>query len=205
MTPEAVLADRAIVPPLTRSMCAPLSDGACAIAICSDQFLKNLPHKIQRSAIRIRACVLQGGQYRQLSEPDLVHHAAQKAFQQAELHPSDIDMVELHDSTAFCEIKHLVSMGIGSKETIQSEIRDGRFDRNGDCPVNLSGGLISKGHPLGATGLGMLYEPPWPNESSAGANQSHRTIRYAAAHNGGGLVGLDEALCGVTLLENINA
>ena len=114
-------------------------------------------------------------------------------------------MVELHDSTAFCEIKHLVSLGIGTKDTIKSQIRNGRFDRDGDCPVNLSGGLISKGHPLGATGLGMLYELCAQMRGSAGTHQSQRTIRYAAAHNGGGLVGLDEALCGITLLENINA
>ncbi|MGC6507497.1 MAG: thiolase family protein [Myxococcota bacterium] len=205
MTPEEVLSDRAIVPPLTRSMCAPLSDGACAIAICSDSLFKSLPPKTKRSAIQIRSCVLQGGQYRKLSEPDLVHHAAQKAFHQAQLKPSDIQMVELHDSTSFCEIKHLVSLGISTKETIQSEIRNGRFDEDGDCPVNLSGGLISKGHPLGATGLGMLYELCAQMKGTAGTHQTSRPIRFAAAHNGGGLVGLDEALCGVTLLENTNA
>ena len=114
-------------------------------------------------------------------------------------------MVELHDSTSFCEIKHLVSLGISTKETIQSEIRNGRFDEDGDSPVNLSGGLISKGHPLGATGLGMLYELCAQMKGTAGTHQTSRPIRFAAAHNGGGLVGLDEALCGVTLLENTNA
>ena len=205
MTPEAVLADRPIVPPLTRSMCAPLSDGAAAIVICSDAFYKTLPQQTQRSAIRIRACTLQGGQYRSLSAPDLVHHAANKAFSHAQLTPSDIQMVELHDSTAFCEIKHLISLGISSEAHIQRDIQSGRFNADGACPVNRSGGLISKGHPLGATGLGMLYELTQQMRGAAGPHQVSTPIRYAAAHNGGGLVGLDEALCGVTLLENPHA
>lgn len=201
MTSEEVLGDRQIVDPLTRSMCAPLSDGASAVMICSDAAYKNLPKSTQKRAVRILSCALQGGQMRKLNAPDVCFHAAKKSFTQAGLKPTDINLAEVHDSTAYCELKHLDSLGLCSKEQFKEWIHTGKGERSGDCPINASGGLISKGHPLGATGLGMLYELCTQLRQEAGDHQIEKSPRYGLAQNGGGLIGLDEALCGVSILE----
>src|ERR1700680_51820 len=90
MTPEAVLDDRVVSYPLTRSMCAPIGDGAAAVLVCSEAYLNGLDAKVRARAVKIRASVLTGGKYRALDEPGLSHVAARKAYEMSGLTPQDV-------------------------------------------------------------------------------------------------------------------
>ncbi|MEE2787119.1 MAG: thiolase family protein [Myxococcota bacterium] len=201
MSPSEVLADRPVVEPFTRAMCAPLSDGAAAVLLASSSWLDDQPESVRLRALRIDASVMVGGRYRQLDEPSVVAAAAQKAYAAAGRQPSDIEVAEVHDATAFCELNHYECLGFCAKGEGAAFLQDKIPFQSGDLPVNLSGGLISKGHPLGATGLGMIQEIAAQLRHEGGARQAPRMPTVGLVQNAGGLVGFDEALCGVTILS----
>ncbi|MEM7525548.1 MAG: thiolase family protein [Pseudomonadota bacterium] len=200
VTPEEVLADREISYPLTRSMCAPVGDGAAAAILCSEVYLKARPQSVRDRAVKIRASVLSGGKYREPEEPGLSRVAAEKAYRRAGLAPSDIDVLEVHDATSFCEIYQLEMLGFAPDGRGGPMVAAGATALGGDVPTNLSGGLVSKGHPVGATGLSMIYELALQLRGEAGARQVGGA-RIAMAENGGGVIGFDEAACSVIILE----
>ena len=200
MTPEMVLEDRPISYPLTRAMCAPIGDGAAAALVCSADYLAAQPAKVRDRAIRIRASALTGGKYRALDEPGLSMAAARKAYAQADLGPGDIDVAEVHDATSFCEIYQVEMMGFCDIGEGGRFVEAGHTMANGTVPVNTSGGLVSKGHPVGATGLSMINELALQLRAEAGPRQV-ADARIALAENGGGVIGFEEAACAVTLLE----
>ncbi len=206
LSPEEILADRIVVAPLTRSMCAPISDGAAALLVCSDRFLASLAPEARGRALRVRGCALSGGRYRDLDAPALTRHAAARSFGQAGLSPASVGVVELHDATSFCEILHLEELGFVQQGDGGPFVASGATALGGELPVNLSGGLVSKGHPLGATGIGMVTELALQLRGEAGDRQAIRDGRPPAiglAHNAGGLIGWDEAVCAVTILERV--
>lgn len=200
VTPEEVVADRAVSWPLTRSMCAPVGDGAAAAILCSAAFLKSLPAEVQERAIRVRASVLTGGKYRDLDEPGLSHVAAKRAYASAGLGPEDIDVAEVHDATSFCEIYQSEMLGFCEIGEGGAFVGSGATSLDGRIPVNLSGGLVSKGHPVGATGLSMIHELALQLRQEAGERQ-RPGARIALAENGGGVVGFDEAACSIIVME----
>ena len=200
MTPEQVLADKPVVAPLTRAMCAPVSDGAAAVVLCSSRWRADRPAEVRARAVRVRGLHIAGGTWRGLDEDSVSHHAARGAYAAAGLAPADVDVAELHDATAPCEILHTEAMGFCDPGQGGAYAASGATSLGGARPVNPSGGLASKGHPLGATGLGMLDELVAQLRGEAGERQV-ADARVGLAHNAGGLVGLDEALCAVTLLE----
>ena len=200
LSPDQVLADRMISAPLTRAMCAPIGDGAAAALVCSAAFLRGLPPQVQERALRIRASVLTGGKYRRLDEPGLSHLAARRAYAMAGLQPDDIDLAEVHDATSFCEIYQAEMLGFCPIGQGGAYVASGATSLGGARPINLSGGLVSKGHPVGATGLSMIIELALQLRGEAGARQ-HPQARVGLAENGGGVMGFDEAACAVTLLE----
>ena len=197
---DDVLNDRPVSWPLTRAMCSPVGDGAAAVLVCSEDFLRGQPQEVQDRAIRIRACELAGGKYRRLDEPGLSHVAAQKAYARAGVDPQDIDVAEVHDATAFCEIYQAEMMGFAEIGRGGELVESGETAIGGRIPVNTSGGLVSKGHPVGATGLSMIYELARQLRGEAGARQVEGAT-LALAENGGGVIGFDEAACAVTVLE----
>ena len=200
VSPEQVLADRLVSWPLTRSMCAPIGDGAAAALVCSAAFLQTLPAGVRERAVRIRAATLSGGKYRRLDEPGLSHVAAQRAYAMAGLTPQDIDVAEVHDATSFCEIYQAEMMGFCAVGQGGAFVASGATSLGGERPINLSGGLVSKGHPVGATGLSMIHELALQLRGEAGERQQPGA-RIGLAENGGGVVGFDEAACAVTILE----
>ena len=200
VSPEQVLADRLVSWPLTRSMCAPIGDGAAAALVCSAAFLRTLPAAVRERAVRIRAATLSGGKYRRLDEPGLSHVAAQRAYAMAGLTPQDIDVAEVHDATSFCEIYQAEMMGFCAVGQGGAFVASGATSLGGERPINLSGGLVSKGHPVGATGLSMIHELALQLRGEAGERQQPGA-RIGLAENGGGVVGFDEAACAVTILE----
>jgi len=200
VSPEEVLADREISWPLTRSMCSPIGDGAAAALLCSERFLKALPKRVQERAIKVGASVLTGGKYRALDEPGLSHVAAKKAYAKAGLTPANINVAEVHDATSFCEIYQAEMMGFCEIGQGGPFVASGATTLGGRLPINVSGGLVSKGHPVGATGLSMIYELVSQLRGECGARQV-ANADVALAENGGGVIGFDEAACSITILR----
>jgi acetyl-CoA acetyltransferase len=200
MTIEQVLADREISWPLTRAMCSPLGDGAAAAILCSEAALAHFPPAARARAVRVRTCELSGGKYRALDEPGLSRIAADKAYARTGLKPQDIDLVELHDATSFCEIYQLEMLRLSPDGQGGRMVESGQTTLGGALPVNVSGGLVSKGHPVGATGLSMVHEVCLQLRGEAGHRQV-KDARIGLVENGGGVMGFDEAACVVTILE----
>ncbi len=197
---DDVLEDRTISHPLTRAMCAPIGDGAAAAILCSEDYLQEVPAKTRDRAVRVAASALSGGKYRDLDEPGLSQEAARKAYKMAGVGPGDIDVAELHDATSFCEIYQSEMMGFCEIGEGGRFIESGATMLDGRLPINTSGGLVSKGHPVGATGLSMIDELSQQLRGEAGARQVNGA-EWALAENGGGVIGFDEAACAVTLLH----
>lgn len=200
LTPQEVLADREVSFPLTRSMCAPIGDGAAALLLCSDEFLRDCAPRVRERAVRIRGIGMSGGKYRGLDEPSLSSVAAQKAYDEAGVTPNDIHLAEVHDATSFSEIFQAEMMGFCPRGEGGRFIESGAAHLGGRLPLNTSGGLVSKGHPIGATGASMICELMEQLRGEAGERQVPGA-RLALAENGGGIIGFDEAVCVVTILE----
>ena len=200
VSPEQVLADRPVSWPLTRSMCAPIGDGAAAALLCSARVFSGLPAAVRERAVRVRSSVLSGGKYRSLEEPGLSKVAADRAYAMAGLAPADIDVAEVHDATSFCEIYQAEMLGFCEVGQGGPFVGSGATALGGRVPVNLSGGLVSKGHPVGATGLSMVYELVGQLRGECGSRQV-AGADVALVENGGGVIGFDEAACAITLLQ----
>lgn len=200
VSPEQVLADRMVSWPLTRAMCAPIGDGAAAALVCSGAFLKTLPKAVQDRAVRIAGAALAGGKYRRLDEPGLSRVAAQRAYAMAGIRPDQVSVAEVHDATSFCEIYQAEMLGFCADGEGGAFVASGAARLGGRLPVNLSGGLVSKGHPVGATGLSMIHELALQLRGEAGERQQPGA-RIGLAENGGGVMGFDEAACAVTILQ----
>ncbi len=200
ITPEEALMQREIAFPLTKPMCAPLGDGAAALLVVSEDYLKACSEAVKYRAVKILACESAGGKYRALDEPGLSHVAAQKAYQRAGVAPADISLVEVHDATSFSEIYQLEILGLCKPGEGGPFIEEGRAGLEGDTPLNTSGGLVAKGHPIGATGVSMIVELVEQLRGEAGERQVANP-RLALAENGGGVVGFDESVAFVTILE----
>lgn len=200
LTPEEVLADREVVDPFTRAMCAPIGDGAAAMLLCSGSYLQRMPPEVRSRAVRIRASVFSGGKMRRPDEVSLSRIAADRAYQAAGIAPSDVDMAEVHDATSFGELFQMEMLRFCAEGEAGPFVASGATSLGGDIPVNVSGGLVSKGHPIGATGVSMLTELTTQLRGEAGVRQV-QGAQIALQENGGGLLGLEEAACSVVILE----
>lgn len=197
---EEVMADRSIVWPLTLPMCAPVSDGAAAAVLCTEAGLRRLGATAR--AVELRACVLGTSVAR--APDDLDRHigriTALKAFEAAALGSEDVNLAEVHDATAVGEIIQIENLGIAPRGEGGLAALRGETALGGRTPVNPSGGLESKGHPIGATGLAQIFELVTQLRGEAG----HRQVsgpKVAVAENGGGLWGVEEAVCVVSILS----
>ena len=197
---DDVLADRLVSYPLTRSMCAPIGDGAAAALICSKEYLKELPIEVQNRAVRVAASVLTSGKLRSPDEPSLSKVAADRAYAMAGVAPGDMNVGEIHDATSFCEIYQAEMLGFCPVGQGGLFVESGATGLEGPIPLNTSGGLVSKGHPVGATGLSMIYELVVQLRGEAGPRQV-KEAEWAIQENGGGVVGLEEAACSVIILH----
>ena len=199
MTTEQVLADRLISWPLTRSMCAPMSDGAAALILCSSSALKRFNKK---RAVRVLASQLASGVDR--DPADFEQHvgriAAKKAFEQAGVAPSEVSVAEVHDASSFAEIRHIENLGLCEIGQGAWLVEKEATSLAGVIPVNTSGGLVSKGHPIAATGAIQIHELVTQLRGEADKRQV-RNPRIAAAENGGGFYNGEEAVAAVTILE----
>lgn len=199
-TVEQVLAAPPITYPLTLPMCSPISDGAAAAVLCTEEGLRRLQYAKPR-AVEVLASVVQMGVDHQPEEREkgIGHLAARRAYELAGVAPEDVDVAEVHDATAMGEILNAEALMLAPFGEGGPAAERGDFTIGGRIPINPSGGLESKGHPIGATGLGQIYELVTQLRGEAGARQVEGA-RIAAHENGGGLIGIEEAVVAINLL-----
>ncbi len=200
MTVEQVLADRLVAWPLTRAMCAPVGDGAAAAIICSASFLKK--YGGAKRAVRIRASVLAQGADRGLDEPDIGECLSKEAYAEAAAGPADMSLAELHDATAWGELHQTESMGFCPVGEGGPFAESGATRLGGAKPVNTSGGLECRGHPIGASGLAQIHELVLQLRGEAKGRQVEGA-RMGLAENGGGNIGVEEAAMCIHILERV--
>jgi acetyl-CoA acyltransferase len=199
MTVEEVLNDKLVSYPMTRAMCAPMSDGAAALVLVSDRALSKFD---PTRSVRIRAVAVASGSRRKPDELEkhLTRTAATKAYEMAGIGPEDVDVAELHDATAFAEIMQAEHCGFAAYGEGGDLATKGVTKLGGRLPVNVSGGLLSKGHPIGATGAIQVNEIVQQLRGEAGDRQVDGA-RIGLCENGGGFYGYEEAACVVSLFE----
>jgi acetyl-CoA acetyltransferase len=199
-TVEQVLNAPPITYPLTLPMCAPISDGAAAAILVSEEGLKRLGLSRDR-VIEVKASIIRTGSER--AADDFTNHitarAASDAYEIAGVSPSEVSVAEVHDATAMGEIIQIENLGLVPLGEGGPASERGETTIGGRVPVNPSGGLESKGHPIGATGLGQIYELVSQLRGECGTRQVEGA-KLAVAENGGGLIGLEEAVAAITVL-----
>lgn len=184
VTPEEILETPTIAFPITRAMCSPIGDGAAAAILVSSEYAKRLTKR----PVWVKASVVGSGG---TSEP-MVALLANKAYECAGLGPDDLDLVELHDGAAPAELELYEHLGLCGKDEGLSMLLKGDTFLGGRIPVNASGGLISRGHPVGATGVAQIAEITWQLRGEAGGRQVPNA-RIGLTENTGGSVGNDAA------------
>ncbi len=197
---EQVMGAEMIAYPNTKLMCSVNVDGAAAAIIASESKAKQLG---MRRAVRVRASALTSDRYteRDLVMPDVntcTRDAAKLAYEMSGVSPQDINLVELHDCFATAEILHYENLGLCKDGEAGKMIDEGQSALGGRVPVNVSGGLLSKGHPLGATGVANIYEVSTHLRGEAGKRQV-QGARFGMTH----VIGLGSA-CAVHILEKVS-
>lgn len=195
-TVDEVMASRMISDPLTLFMCSSIGDGGAAILLTSENFAKkrNLP------LVKVRATAVVSAKAHGATEPVAVT-ASRKAYEIAGIGPEDLHVVELHDASAPAELIHYENLGLCKPDGGAVElIRSGATCVGGRIPVNPSGGLLSRGHPIGATGAAQIIELTRHLRGTAGARQREGAKVALAENNGGQLAG-DSAIAAITILS----
>lgn len=192
MSFEEVLASRTIVEPLKLAMCSPIGDGAAALVFCSGEFARARG----LDAVRVATITLVSG----LPGGDSCNaRAAAKAYAAAGIGPEDVDVVELHDAASPAELIYVEELGLCAPGEGLRLLHDGDLGPGGRIPVNTSGGLVAKGHPVGATGCAQLVELADQLRGRCGARQV-AGARVGMAQNGGGWIEDDTAATTLTIL-----
>ncbi len=199
---EKVMGDRVISYPITRPMCAPIGDGAAAAIVVSEQYLKNL---VGAKPVKIRAMAHTSGFDKRNFEDtqDIGERLSKIVYEKAGLGPIYVDIAEVHDATTYGELHQTECLGFTPEGTGGQFVESGKTALDGKMPINTSGGLISRGHPVGASGLAQIYEVVTQMRGQAGTRQVPKDVRIALAENGGGILTLEEASMTITVLEKM--
>lgn len=200
ITVEQVLAAPMIVDPLTRLSCCPVSDGAAAVIMVSERVAR----QYTLNPIEIRATVLASGIANGVGMADdhseMTIRAGRRAYEIAGIGPEDVDLCELHDPFTIAELVHCEDLGFCRPGEGGRYVDEGRFDIGGDVAVSPSGGLLSRGHPLGATGVAQIAELFWQLRGEAGERQVPGA-KVAVAHTvGGGVTGIEAGATSVIVM-----
>ena len=201
ITFEEICQSAMVADPLTILHCCPTGDGAAAAIICS----RNIAKRYSSKPVKIAASVLKSGSYdggwRDLTTNDQTRRASKDAYEMAGMGPEDLNLVELHDCFTIAELFHYENLGLCKKGEGGRLLDDGETGLTGKIPVNPSGGLLAKGHPLGATGVAQIVEAVWQLQGNAGKRQIP-DAKTALTHCVGGVVdGLDLGACTVHILK----
>jgi acetyl-CoA acyltransferase len=196
ITVDEVMSSRQISGPLTLLMCSPIGDGAAAIVLCSEEAARRLGAE----TVRVRATALVSGRDRTPDEPGAVERAVAKAYDMAGVGPEDLNVCEVHDAAAPAELMIYEELGLCGPGEGPKLLASGETALGGRVPVNPSGGLLAKGHPIGATGCAQLVELADQLRGRCGARQVEGA-QVALAENGGGFLGTDPAAIVITVLS----
>lgn len=201
VTSEEVLASRPIATPLTLMQCCPTGDGAAAVIVVSEAGRK----RFGLPAVKIAASVLHSGQatggFRDMLRPEITYHCASDAYEIAGLGSKNVDVVELHDAFTIAELVYYEALGLCEPGGSPAYFRAGKSTYGGETVVNPSGGLLSKGHPVGASGVAQAVEMYWQLTGVAGARQVPGAKVGLSHVTGGGIAGLDHGACCVHIYE----
>lgn len=195
VTTEQVLGSRTVTGPLTKLMCAPFSDGAACLVLCSPDFRRS-----RAGGVRVAASVLVSGRGDDLRRLPSAVAAVREAYEAAAAGPEDLDVVEVHDATAIIEMYVYERLALCPPDEVGRLVRERTTWLGGRLPVNTSGGLIARGHPMGATGAAQVVELAWQLEDRCGARQVP-SARLGLAYSVGGWVGSDVGACCVHVLQ----
>ena len=195
-TLEEVLASPLVAEPLTRLMCSPIGDGAAAVILTSAENASRFTSK----PVYVRASVLASGDDPEPGKPGITTRAARKAYEMAGLGPQDINVAEVHDASAPAELVIYEELGFCQPGEGGKLIDDGVTTLTGRLPVNTSGGLLAKGHPVGATGVAQICEVFWQLRGEAGKRQVAKA-KVGLTENGGGMVRNEAAALSVHILS----
>jgi acetyl-CoA acetyltransferase len=204
MSLEEIMNDVMIAYPNTRPMCSANCDGAAAAVVVSDSKLKTLSAEQRRRAVKISASILTTDPWEEACQvlPDvntLTRNAARRAYELAGVGPEDLNLVELHDCFATAELVHYDNLMLCDEGGAVDFFKSGATWRDGKTPVNVSGGLESKGHPIAATGIANIWEVCTHLRGEAGPRQIEGA-KVGLAH----VIGLGSA-CGLHILEKAAA
>ncbi|MGD0947279.1 MAG: beta-ketoacyl synthase N-terminal-like domain-containing protein [Candidatus Binatia bacterium] len=195
-TLEEVLASPLVAEPLTRLMCSPIGDGAAAVILTSAENASRFTSK----PVYVRASVLASGDDPEPGKPGITTRAARKAYEMAGLGPQDINVAEVHDASAPAELVIYEELGFCQPGEGGKLIDEGVTALTGRLPVNTSGGLLAKGHPVGATGVAQICEVFWQLRGEAGKRQVAKA-KVGLTENGGGMVRNEAAALSVHILS----
>jgi acetyl-CoA acyltransferase len=197
VTREQVLGAREVSPPLTVLMCSPIGDGAAAAVLMSERAARRLG--VTRPVV-VRASVLFSGRDRSAEEPTALERVVKRAYEVAALGPSDLDVVEVHDAAAPAELIACEELGLCARGAGPSLLASGATNLGGAHVANPSGGLLSKGHPIGATGIAQIVEVVDQLRGRCGQRQV-KDARVGLTENGGGFLGRDAAAMSVHIFS----
>ncbi|MFT4123792.1 MAG: thiolase family protein [Microbacteriaceae bacterium] len=202
VTLDEVLAARPVADPFTLLMCCPTGDGAAVVILASERARARLGAK---PAMRVAASVLHSGHveegFRDMTKPEISYDSARDAYAMAGIEAKDLDMIECHDAFSIAELVYYEAFGLAEHGHGVDLIRDGRTTFGGDVVVNPSGGLLAKGHPVGASGVAQVVEAFWQLTDQAASRQID-DARWALTHvTGGGTAGLDHGACTIHIFE----
>jgi acetyl-CoA acetyltransferase len=200
MTLDEVLNSRVVAEPLTQYMCSTMGDGAAAAIVCAKEIAQKYTPK---PLINIAACELVSGTFTfpgEAHEP-ITSRAATRAYQKAGIGPEDVNVAEVHDGMAPAELLLYEELGFCKPGEAGRMIDEGKTALLGVIPVNPSGGLAAKGHPVAATGLAQIAEIVWQLRGEAGQRQVSNNPRIGLTENAGGWAMDDNAACAVTILK----
>lgn len=202
LTLDEVLASRPVAEPLTLLQCCPTTDGAAAVVVVRE----TLARQLQRKPVRIAASILGSGAYRNAkkdgisSDDDITVRAAKKAYEMAGIGPEDIHVAEVHDAFTIGEVLACENLSLCPRGEAGRWAEQGITALGGRLPVNPSGGLLSRGHPLGATGVAQVVELTQQLQGRSGARQVPG-VKVALAHVvGGSMPGIGSGACAVHVL-----
>jgi benzoylsuccinyl-CoA thiolase BbsB subunit len=192
-----------IAEPITLLQCCPVTDGAAAAVLCS----KDIARRYHDQPIEIAASIVTSGIYQSIrkgalsSETELSQRAARKAYEMAGIGPEDIDVAEVHDCFSIAELLHYEELGFCRFGESGKLIQEGATSMDGRIPINPSGGLLAKGHPMGATGIGQIVEIVWQLRGQAGKRQV-KNPKVGLTHCvGGATPGIGQGACSVHILK----
>ncbi len=202
ITVEEVMAARPIADPFTLLHCCPSGDGAAALVIAADTVAARHTAK----PVRVRASELASGRYmtgfRDMTTPEITVRGAAEAYEMAGLGPEDIDVAEVHDAFTIAELLYYEALGFCARGDAAGLLEDGETSLGGRIPVNPSGGLLSKGHPVGATGAAQMVEIVRQLRGECG-NRQVEGAKVGLTHcTGGGISGFDHGACSIHIFCN---